>query len=122
LLAPNGAVAATISADRSSDGRETSNPGDYAVKTTRSLRGYRKLQLRGFERLGGASYPTSVMRATGTLRRRGVRLDITVAAIRRPGLVTFSMIFFRSTRTRASVYQPVIKRMIRSFRAQTPQF
>jgi hypothetical protein len=62
------------------------------------------------------------MRASGIYKRTGVRQDITVAVIRRPGQVTFTMLFLRNASARADVYHPVIRRMIRSFRTQTPQF
>lgn len=119
----DGSVAASTLADRSSQGRDPSNPGEYATHATRALASaYRNLRLRGFERLGGAVYPTSVMRASGVYKSTGVRQDITVAVIRRPGQVTFTILFLRNTSARASVYHPLIKRIIRSFRAQTPRF
>jgi hypothetical protein len=117
------AVACSVLADRSSQGRSSGNPGDYATRATRALASsYRGLRLRGFERLGGAIYPTSVMRASGVFKRTGVRQEITLAVIRVPGQVTYTMLCLRNARTRASVYHPVIKRMIRSFRAQPPRF
>ena len=122
MRAPGGAVSASVVADRSADGRSQQGLGDYARRTARGLRGYRGLRVGAPRPLPRARYPTVTLRATGTYTRTGVRQAILLAAVRRPGRVTFSLLFFRGARTPAAAYDPLVLRMVRSLRGQPPQF
>ncbi len=118
----DGAVSVGISADRSDDGQSSDSLPEYARRTLRALGGYRGLRVGTASRLSGTRYPTATARARGTFVATGVPQDILAAAIRRPGRVTFTMVFFRNARTRAAAYRPAIAGMIRSFSAQPPTF
>ena len=115
------AVAAGIAADRSGDGRFLSLE-TYAERTVKRLPGYRDLRPGRVQRLRQTRYPTVTITATGTFRRTGVRQVVLLAAIRRPRTATFTLTFFRSTGSPSLLYAAAIEAMIRSFRAQAPEF
>jgi hypothetical protein len=120
---PDREASIAISADRSADGQSTDVLENYARRTAVALRGhYRNLRVDEPRRVRGTRYPTSTARATGTFRGTTVRQEIVVTIIRRPGRVTFSLIFFRNAVAPAARYAGVVTRMIRSFRSQPPQY
>jgi hypothetical protein len=45
---------------------------------------------------------------------------ITIAAFRRPGLVTYTVLVFRNARVRPRFNDPVVNRVLGSLRAQPP--
>ena len=112
-------LAASIAADRSADGRDLP-PAVYARRTARGLAGYRKLKLGRPRPVRGTRYRGATVTATGTFARTRVRQAIQVTALRRRGAVTYSLIFFRTRRAPASVYQGAIRGMLRTFRAAPP--
>lgn len=118
----DGALSASIVADRSDEGRATGGLPGYAGTTIRALSGYRGLRARRPVTLRHARYPTVTVRASGTYVQTGVRQDILLAAIRRPGQVTYSLLFFRNARTDASLYAPAVRGIIRSLRGRPPRF
>ena len=123
VRSPDGSVSAGVSADRSTDGQSSSPLGSYARRTARELEGrYRGLRVGPARPVPGAAYPTATVTATGTFRATGVRQEIVVAVVRQPGQVTFSLVFFRNARVPGAAHAPVIGRIIRSFRAQPPEF
>jgi hypothetical protein len=122
VRSPGGAVSASVVADRSADGRSRRGLADYASRTARGLSGYRGLRIGVARPLARARYPTVVLRATGTYAQTRVRQAILLAAVRRPGQVTFSLLFFRSAAAPAAAYDPLALRMVRSLRGQPPEF
>ena len=122
LRAPGAAATAAIGADRSVDGEATGGLEAYAASAVRSLQGYRGLRAGRPTRLRGARYETVIVRARGTYAATRVPQAITLAAIRRPGRVTFTVFFFRDTRLPGGPRPALFLRMIRSFSAQPPQF
>jgi hypothetical protein len=72
--------------------------------------------------LRGAHYPGVRLRASGRYSSTGVRQAIEVIAIRRVMQVTYTLAAFRNARARAVIYSGAVAVMLRSFRAQPPQF
>jgi hypothetical protein len=111
------AMAVSITADRSPDGR-TLSAAAYARHLVRALPGYRDVRIRGTAPARGARYPGASVTATGTFARGRIRQAIRVVALRRPGQVTYSLAFFRTARAPARTYAPAVSEMLRTFRAQ----
>jgi hypothetical protein len=112
-------MAVSISADRSTEGRELS-PRTYVVRTARLLRGYRLLRVRGRPRRVGSRYRNAAVQVTGRFARTRVRQSIRVVALQRPGRVTYALLFFRTAGAPAALYEPAVAGMVRTFRAQPP--
>lgn len=117
----DGAVAAGISADRSDVALTQPLPA-YARATFAGLRGYGRLVPGRPVPVKGAQYPTLRVSASGTFARTKVPQAITLYAIRRPGQVTYSLLFFRNAKSPAAVYTPAIAGMVRTLRATPPEF
>ena len=47
---------------------------------------------------------------------------ITAAVFQRPGRVVYEVLVFRNARVRPRFNDPVVERLLRSFRAQAPDF
>jgi hypothetical protein len=114
-------LAISISADRSIDGRRLA-PGAYARRTLRGLVGYGRLRVGRPRPVPGARYPAASVSARGTFRPRRLRQAIRAVAMRRRRQVTYALMFFRSASAPAGLYAPAVAGMIRSFRAQPPEF
>lgn len=113
------ALAASASADRTSPGAPLA---DYARATVSGLRGYADLRAGRATRLVDTPYPAVTIRAAGTFSATGVRQSILLVALSRPGDATFTLLFFRSASTPPRRYRHEIEGIVRSFRAQRPDF
>jgi hypothetical protein len=63
-------------------------------------------------------YPAARSTATGTFSRTRVRQAITLYALRRPGIVTYTVAVFRSAAIPAARYAPYLQVLLRSFRGR----
>jgi hypothetical protein len=111
------ALAVAVSADRSRDGAGDP-PTAYVDRTVRSLPGYRGLRAGRAVTVPGLRYPAAKVTAIGTFTRTRVRQAITLYALHRPGLVTYTLAVFRSAAIPAARYAPYLQVMLRSFRGR----
>jgi hypothetical protein len=113
-------LAITVAADRSEAGR-TVRPGQYALRTFRALPGFRKLRPATTRRVRRSPYPSARVDGTGTLRDRSQRQRITVAAYRRRGHVTYTVVAFSAHLGGVPAYAVALRRLLASLRAQRPR-
>ena len=111
------ALAVAVSADRGGDGVNDSAT-TYLKRTLRNLHGYRDLRSEGAAPMRGLRYPAARLTATGTFARTRVRQAITLYALHRPGIVTYTLAVFRSAATPAARYAPYLRVVLRSFRGR----
>jgi len=97
------ALALAVSADRSNDGA-ADPPATYLERTVRHLAGYRNLRAGRAVPVPGLRYPAARLTATGTFARTRVRQAITLYALRRPGIVTYTLAVFRTAASPAARY------------------
>ncbi|MDX6669055.1 MAG: hypothetical protein QOK04_2435 [Solirubrobacteraceae bacterium] len=115
------ALALTVTADRSEDGRE-SDPKQYAARLVSQLPRYRKLQTGLAKPVQRTRYPTASVTASGVYSPTGVRQAIVVFAISRQHRVMYAISVFRAASTRASRYDKLLETLVRSFSAAPPQY
>lgn len=113
-------VAVTVAADRGEAGR-TTPARQYARRTFRALPGFRKLRGTPARRVRRSPYPSARVDGTGTLRRRRQRQRITVAAYRRPGRVTYTVVAFAARIGGVPAYAGALRQVLASLRAQRPR-
>jgi hypothetical protein len=111
------ALALAVSADRSNDGAADA-PTTYVDRTVRHFNGYRNLRFGRAVLVPGLRYPAARLMATGTFARTRVRQAITLYALHRRGIVTYTLAVFRSAAIPASRYAPYVQAVLRSFRAR----
>ena len=111
------ALAVAIAYDRTNDAR-TLRIRQYARRVAASLRGYRNLHLGPVKRVTDQRYPTATVSARGVYLKTHVRQAILVIAVRRPRRGTFTMLAFRSARTRAFRYGAFLAEMVRTLRTR----
>lgn len=114
-------VSITGAADRTTEER-TRNPKAFARQTIEHLPGFRGRVQRRSRKVRGSPYRTARVDAKGRLRTSAVRQRITAAVYQRPGFVTYELLVFRNARVRPHFNDPVVERLLRSFRAQAPDF
>jgi hypothetical protein len=115
------ALALTVTADRSEDGREA-DPKQYAARLVPQFPRYRNLQVGLAKPVKRTRYPTAGVSASGVYGPTGVRQAILVFAISRPHRVMYTISVFRSASTRASRYDKLLETLVRSFSASPPQY
>ena len=115
------ALALTITADRSDDGREA-DPKQYAARLAPQFPRYRKLQVGLAKPVKRTRYPTASVTASGVYTPTGVRQAIVVFAISRPHRVMYTISVFRAASVRASRYERLLETLVRSFAASPPQY
>jgi hypothetical protein len=97
--------------------------GELAVlagteRTVRRLSGYRNLRFGRGVPMPGLRYPAARLTATGTFARTHVRQAITLYALQRPGVVTYTVAVLRSAAISAGRYAPYLRVVLRSFRGR----
>jgi hypothetical protein len=112
-------LAVTVAADRSEPAR-TTPPRDYALRTFRALPGFRRLKPREQRRVARNPYPSTRVDGTGTLVEARQRQRITVAAFRRPGRVTYTVVAFSARLGRTTAHAGEVKVLLASLRARRP--
>lgn len=120
VSSPDRRLVLSLSADRGSDGK-TDPPDDYVRQTVANLEGYRGLRVGPLRALKELPYPAATITATGLFASTGVRQQIQLFALRRPGLVTYLIAAFRNASVPASRYVGQLQTIVRSFRAGPPQ-
>jgi hypothetical protein len=117
----DGALAAAITADRSGDGLSL-GLAQYLRRTAATLSGYRGLRLGAVTPIVATRYPTAAISARGTFTSTRVRQAILLIGIKRRGDATYTLLFFRSASVPATRYAALIEAMVRSLRAQPPEY
>ena len=112
-------VVISIAADRGRTGRTTS-PARYARATLRSLPRFRGRISRAAGPVPGSPYRSAVVRARGRLGGARALQRLTAAVFHRPGRVTYAAIVFRNARVKPRFNDPIVRRVLRSFRARPP--
>lgn len=112
-------VAVTVSADRSEPGR-TTRPGPYARRAFRALPGFRRLRAGRPRRVDDSPYPSRRVDGSGTLAGRRQRQRITVAAFRRPGRVTYTVVAFSALVDGAAPHRATLRTLLASLRGRRP--
>ena len=111
------ALAISVSYDRSAAARML-DLRTYASRSAHALGGYRDLHVAAAHRIPGQRHPTVTVQARGVLLRTHVRQSILVIAVRRPQRGTFTVLAFRSARTRAVRYAPEITELVNTLRTR----
>ncbi|MDX6660239.1 MAG: hypothetical protein QOJ55_1061 [Solirubrobacteraceae bacterium] len=111
------ALALAVSADRGNDGADDP-PAQYLERTVRHLSGYRNLRFGRGVGMPGLRYPAARLTATGTFARTHVRQAITLYALHRPGVVTYTVAVLRSAAISSGRYAPYLQVVLRSFRGR----
>jgi hypothetical protein len=114
-------VSVTVAADRTGDGRRLP-ARRFARLTIESLPGFKGKLARGTRAIRDTPYDAARADGRGRVQTSRVPQRITIAAFRRPGRVTYTVSVFRNARVRPRFNEPVIRRMLRGFRAQPPDF
>jgi hypothetical protein len=113
----DGLVVMTFAADRGRAARSRA-PAEYAREVVGSLPGLEGTVSPRVRRVGGSPYATAVVSARGRLPRGRAPQRIQVAVFQRPGRVTYSAVVFRNAAVRVPGNDRVVRRALRSFRAQ----
>jgi hypothetical protein len=113
-------LAVTVAADRSEPGRRT-RPRAYARRAFRALPGFRRLRMGRARPVPRSRYPSARVDGAGTLARRRQRQRITVAAFRRPGRVTFTVVAFAAEVGGAPAHAESLKLLLASLRGRRPR-
>ena len=114
-------VSATVAADRTAGERE-GNPKAFGRRTIKSLPGFRGRISRRAGRIPGTPYRTARVEARGRVANSRVVQRITAAVFQRPRRAIYEVLVFRNAKVRPRFNDPVVERMLRSFRAQAPDF
>lgn len=112
-------LAVTVAADRGEAGRST-RPRRYAMSAFRAVPGFRRLRPNEAGRVRGSRYPSGRVDGSGVLARRRQRQRITVAAFRRPGRVTFTVIAFGAVVGGRAVHRANLDVLLASLRGRRP--
>lgn len=112
-------LAVTVAADRGEAGRET-RPRRYAMSAFRAVPGFRRLRPNEAGRVRRSPYASARVDGSGVLARRRQRQRITVAAFRRPGRVTFTVIAFGAELRGRPVHRASLDTLLASLRGRRP--
>jgi hypothetical protein len=114
-------VSMTVGADRTRDGREIPAKR-FVLETIHGLPAFKGRASRRTRRVRSSRYESARIEARGRIETSKLPQRITVAAFRKPGRVTYTVLVFRNARVKPRFNEPAIERMLRSFRAQAPDF
>lgn len=112
-------LAVTVAADRGEAGRDT-RPRPYAREAFRALPGFRRLRVRAVGTVKPSPYANARVDGAGILKRRRQRQRITVAAFRRPGRVTFTVVAFAAVIDGAAPHRGALTTLLASLRGRRP--
>lgn len=112
-------LAIAVGADRSAPGRHAS-PRAYAEQAIDSLTGYRDLRASAARPLARAPYPGARATATGTYAATGVAQAITLVALQRRGVGTFTLLAFRSAQAPGAPARRIVDRVVDTLHAERP--
>ncbi|MFN2617181.1 MAG: hypothetical protein ABR581_08670 [Thermoleophilaceae bacterium] len=120
LRAPGGLVAATVVADRGDAGRELP-VSQYARETLQDLPDFDGSLSPRTARVRGSPYRSALVQGAGRVRTSRRLQRISVAALRVPGRVTYSVVAFRNGAVPAGFAAGTLRRIFRSLRAGVPR-
>jgi hypothetical protein len=120
IRSPDHLLAVTVAADRSEAGRRTP-PRAYAREAFRALPGFRRLTPGRARRLAASPYPSARVDGSGTFARRRQRQHLTVAAFRRPGRVTFTVVAFAAQVGGRGAHAASLNVLLASLRGRRPR-
>ena len=106
----------SLQADRSEAGRDTPAAA-YALRTLESLPGFRELEGATGPPLRGSPYESGLAVGIGTREATQQPQRVTVAALRRPGLVTYAAVAFSDARAR---HGRALRRLLATLRGRPP--
>jgi hypothetical protein len=109
----------TVAADRGSAGRELTATG-YARRTLEALPDFEGSALPAATRVRGSPYKAARVDGAGSLRTSKRPQRIAVVAYRRPRQVMYVLLAFSNRKVPAGFFEPTLRRVVRSFRAQPP--
>jgi hypothetical protein len=109
-------VAATIGADRGSQGKST-GPREYAEATLKGLPDFEGDVSPRIRRVRGSPYRSARVDGIGTVGKTRRPQRITVAAFYRPGVVTYTAVVFRNAQATSGRDELAVSRMLRTLRA-----
>jgi hypothetical protein len=112
-------LAIAVGADRSAPGRSAA-PRQYAEQAIDSLAGYRGLRATRARPVETAPYPGALATARGTYEQTGVEQAITLVALQRRGVGTFTLLAFRSARAPRGPADRVVDRVVDTLHAGRP--
>jgi hypothetical protein len=107
----------TVAADRGAEGRDLA-PTDYARRTLDDLPDFEGSVVPSARAVRGSPYRSARVDGVGTLRTSKRPERITVAAFHRARLVTYAVVAFSSTKVSQGFFEPQLRRILRSLRAQ----
>ena len=110
-------LVATIAADRSAAGRESS-PDEYARAVVDRLPGFEGSVDPEARRVAGSPYPSARVDAAGRLETSQGVQRITVGAFHRRGRVTYSVVIFRNGLVAPRRHDRAVRRMLASLRVR----
>ena len=114
-------VSITVAADRTADGRRLP-ARRFAREAIQSLPDFKGRVRPGARRIAGSPYQSARADARGRLKISKVPQRITIAVLHRPRQVSYTVSVFRNARVKPRFNEPVIRRLLRGFRAQPPDF
>jgi hypothetical protein len=112
-------LAIAVGADRSTPGRSAA-PRTYAEQAIDSLAGYRGLRASPARTISTAPYPGALASARGTYSQTGVEQAITLVALQRRGVGTFTLLAFRSARAPGAPARRIVDRVVDTLHAEKP--
>lgn len=112
-------LAVTVAADRSESGRSL-RPRVYARRAFRALPGFKRLRIDRTRRVPRSTYPNARLDGRGTLKKRRQRQRISVAAFRRPGHVTYTVLAFGADGGRRAPHARALTTLLASLRGRRP--
>ncbi len=110
----------TVAADRGEAGR-TLTATEYARQTLEALPEFEGSELPGSRRVHRSPYKSARVDGAGSFKNSKRPQRIAVVAYRRPGQVTYALVAFFNPKLPAAYYEPSLRRVLRSFRAQPPR-
>jgi len=112
-------LAVTVAADRSEAGR-TTGARAYARSTFRALPGFRRLRITNTGAIARGRYERARVDGRGTLVDRRQRQHIAVAAFRRRGRVTYTIVAFGADIGGRPPHAGPLRTMLASLRGRPP--
>jgi hypothetical protein len=112
-------VVITIAADRSRAGRDTA-AAEYARAALQQLPGFEGSVSPRRQTIKGSPYQTARVDGGGSVQTSERPQRITVVAYHRPDQVTYAAVVFRNAGVRPRFNDPIINRILPTFRARPP--
>jgi len=107
----------TVGVDRGAEGRRTP-PGEYAHRTLEALPDFEGSVASRTRKVRGSPYRSARVDGSGTIRTSKRPQRIMVAAFQRPGHVEYVLVAFSNPKVPRGLFEPRIRRILRSFRGQ----